>query len=78
VGDHRPYRDRKIQGSVVLELVVKRDGRPSDIRIIRSLDPGGLDEQAILAASRWRFEPGRHAATPVDALVTIVLDFWIR
>jgi protein TonB len=69
---------RKIQGSVVLELVVRRDGRPLDIRIIRSLDPGGLDEQAILAASRWRFEPGRLAATPVDVLVTIVLDFWIR
>jgi protein TonB len=69
---------RKVQGSVVLELVVRRDGRPSEIHVIRSLDPGGLDEQAVLAVSQWRFEPGRLAAAPVDVLVTVVLDFWIR
>jgi TonB family protein len=57
---------------------VKHDGRPADIRVIRSLDPRGLDEQAVLAASQWRFEPGRFAGTPVDVLVTIVLDFSIH
>jgi periplasmic protein TonB len=76
------YTDRalrqKIQGSIVLELVVKHDGHPSEIRVVRSLDPDGLDEQAVLAASQWRFEPGRLAGTPVDVLVTLVLDFSIR
>jgi periplasmic protein TonB len=69
---------KKIQGSIVLELVVRRDGTPADIRVIRSLDPRGLDEQAVLAARQWRFEPGRLNGTPVDVLVTIVLDFWIH
>jgi periplasmic protein TonB len=69
---------RRIQGSVVLELVVTRDGCPSEIRVIRSLDPGGLDEQAMIAASQWRFEPGRLSGAPVDVLVTLVLDFSIR
>ena len=32
----------KIQGFVQLEAVVQRDGTPRDIRVIRSLDPGGL------------------------------------
>jgi protein TonB len=68
----------KIQGTVVLELVVTREGRPAHIRVVRSLDPGGLDEQAVTAAAQWRFEPGRLAGTPVDVLVTIMLDFWIR
>jgi len=68
----------KIQGTVVLELVVTRDGRPSQIRVIGSLDPDGLDRQAIAAASQWRFEPGRLAGTPVDVLVTLMLDFQIR
>jgi len=67
-----------IQGTVLLELVVTREGRPSQIRVVRSLDPGGLDEQAVTAAAQWRFEPGRLAGTPVDVLVTIMLDFWIR
>jgi hypothetical protein len=42
------------------------------------LDPEGLDEQAVAAAAEWRFEPGRLANTPVDVLVTVMLDFWIR
>jgi TonB family protein len=69
---------QKIQGTVVLELVVRSNGRPSDIRIVRSLDPGGLDEQAIIAAEQWRFEPGRLSGKPVDVVVTVMLDFWIR
>ena len=69
---------RKIQGTVVLEFVVRRNGLPSDIRIVRSLDPGGLDEQAIIAANQWRFEPGRLSGDAVDVLVTLMLDFRIR
>jgi protein TonB len=67
----------KIHGTVVLEFVVQADGRPADIRVARSLDRG-LDEQAVLAARQWRFEPGRLAGRPVDVLVTLVLDFNIR
>jgi periplasmic protein TonB len=68
----------KIQGTVILELVVTRDGQPTQIRVVRSLDPLGLDAQATLAVSRWRFEPGRLAGTPVDVLVTVAMDFWIQ
>jgi periplasmic protein TonB len=69
---------RRIQGTVELELVVKQDGRPADIRVVRSLDPGGLDERAVEAAAQWRFEPGHLAGTPVDVVVTVMLDFWIQ
>ena len=69
---------RKIQGSVVLDLVVAQDGRPADLRVIQSIDPGGLDEQALLAVRQWRFDPGRLAGTPVDVMVTVVIDFSIR
>jgi protein TonB len=67
-----------IQGTVVLEVIVSGDGRASQIRVVRSLDRGGLDEEAISAVAQWRFEPGRLAGAPVDVLVTIMLDFWIR
>ena len=69
---------RKVQGRVVLELVVNRDGRAENVHVVAGLDPGGLDEQAIAAARQWRFEPGRLAGTPVDVAVTLVLDFWIQ
>jgi TonB family protein len=69
---------RRIQGTVALELIVRADGRPSNIRVVRSLDPLGLDVQAIIAASQWQFEPGRLNGLPVDVLVTLLIDFWIR
>jgi protein TonB len=69
----------RIQGSVVLELVVTREGRPSAIRVLRSLDRRGLDEEAIKAVQQWRFAPGRLAdTTPVDVLVSVIIDFSIR
>ena len=69
---------RKIQGSVILEVIVRSDGQPADIRVTRSLDPGGLDQEAIRAVQQWRFNPGRLSGTAVDVLVTVVLDFSIR
>ncbi len=65
----------KIQGSVLMELIVQRDGTPRDIRVIRSLDPKGLDREAVLAVEQWRFGPGRLNGVPVDVLVTVILDF---
>jgi TonB family protein len=67
-----------IQGTVVLEAVVTADGCPSQIRVVKSLDRGGLDEEAMAAVAQWRFEPGRLAGAPVDVLVTIMLDFSVR
>jgi hypothetical protein len=39
--------ERRIQGSVVLEIVVTREGTVGSVRVLRSLDPGGLDDEAI-------------------------------
>ena len=69
-------RDR-IQGTVWLEVVVTHEGRPSEIRVVRSLD-AGLDQEAVRALGQWRFEPGRLAGRPVDVLVSVAMDFWIR
>ncbi|HEU4889940.1 MAG TPA: energy transducer TonB, partial [Vicinamibacterales bacterium] len=68
----------RIQGTVVLEAVVAGDGCASQIRVVRSLDRGGLDDEAVSAVAQWRFEPGRLAGAPVDVLVTIMVDFAIR
>jgi len=67
----------RIQGTVVLELVVEANGHPADIRVIRSLDPG-LDEQAVIAAHEWRFEPGRLAGRPINVQVIVMMDFQMR
>ena len=67
-----------IEGSVLLELVVRSDGTTSNVRVVRSLDRGGLDEEAIRAARQWRFEPGRLNGIAVDVIVTLQVDFHLR
>lgn len=67
----------RVQGTVELEVVVTADGCASNIRVIRSLDPG-LDREALAATSQWRFEPGRLAGQPVNVLVQVFVDFRIR
>ena len=69
---------RSLQGMVVLEVIVTSDGWASQIRVVRSLDAGGLDEEAVKAVAQWRFEPGRLGATPVDVLTMIEVVFSIR
>jgi TonB family protein len=70
--------ENQIQGTVVLEAIVTSDGCASQIRVVRSLDRGGLDEEAVTAVAQWRFEPGRLGGAPVDVIVTILVDFLIR
>ena len=69
----------KVQGTVLLECVVRPDGSVGDVQVIRSLDPTfGLDQQAIVAAKAWKFAPGTRMGEPVPVLITIELTFTLR
>jgi protein TonB len=69
----------KVQGTVLLQCVVKPDGTVGDVQVVRSLDPTfGLDQQAVAAARRWRFFPGTRLGEPVSVLITIELTFTLR
>jgi TonB family protein len=69
----------KVQGTVLLECVVRPDGGVTDVQIVRSLDPTfGLDQQAVAAARKWRFAPGTRLGEPVAVQITIELTFTLR
>jgi periplasmic protein TonB len=67
-------RQAKYQGDVLLSVIVDRDGRTRDIHIARSLGLG-LDEKAMEAVRRWRFEPAMKNGQPVAVLVNIEVKF---
>ncbi|MEQ1868888.1 MAG: energy transducer TonB [Vicinamibacterales bacterium] len=69
----------KVQGSVLLQCTVTTDGKVTDVRVVRSLDPVfGLDQEAIRAARLWRFAPGTRMGEPVPVEITIELTFSLR
>ena len=67
-------RKAKYQGTVVLWVIVGTDGRTRDIRVQRSLGLG-LDENAVEAIRRWRFEPARKDGVPVAVQVSVEVNF---
>ena len=67
-------RKAKYQGTVVLGLVVGPDGRPRDMKVLRSLGLG-LDEKAIEAVKNWRFDPAMKDSKPVAVYISVEVDF---
>ncbi len=67
-------RIAKLNGTVVLWLVVGSDGKPKDIRVVRPLGLG-LDEKAVEAVSTWRFRPGQKDGQPVATMVNVEVTF---
>src|SRR6266568_3842512 len=67
-------RKAKFQGTCVVQLVVGPDGIPHDMRVVRTLGLG-LDEKAIEAVQKWRFEPGKKDGVPVATLVNVEVQF---
>ena len=65
---------RKIQGTVLLEIIILRDGTVGPVRVVQSLDPG-LDQKAIEAVRQFLFIPGKMKGEPVDVLAEIAVDF---
>ncbi|HTK29117.1 MAG TPA: TonB family protein [Vicinamibacterales bacterium] len=69
----------RIQGAATVECVVKTDGVPADCHIFRSLDSTfGLDQEAIKAAQKWRFLPGKLHGSPVNVQILIEMSFTLR
>ena len=67
-------RAAKLQGEVVLSLVIGVDGTASNIQVIHALGLG-LDEQAIDTVSQWRFKPGTKDGVPVPVQAAISVNF---
>jgi protein TonB len=67
-------RKAKYQGVVVLWLVVGPDGRPKNIKVERPLGMG-LDQKAVEAVQRWRFEPATKDGKPVAVQINVEVNF---
>ena len=67
-------RKKRIQGVVVLSVTVGADGLPHDIKVDKGIGYG-LDEKAIEAVSRWKFDPARKDGQPIDKEIKVEVQF---
>jgi TonB family protein len=66
----------RLDGQVMLQAIVRKDGSVTDPAVIRSSRPNlGFEEAAIEAVRQWRYQPALQDGTPVDVYITIEVDF---
>ncbi len=66
-------REAQIQGKVILHVLVGKDGRVKNVKVIRGVT--GLNDAAVDAIKRWVFKPALSNNKPVAVWVEVPLDF---
>jgi TonB family protein len=67
-------RKAQINGIVIIEAIIGRDGVVKDARVIKPL-PFGLDQAALDAVKQWKFKPGTLNGQPVDVVFNLTVNF---
>jgi protein TonB len=70
-------RAAKVQGTVLLSIVVDDHGNAANIEVTRSLDQG-LDQKAIEAVQAWQFAPGTKDGKPVRVVAAVEVNFKLK
>lgn len=66
-------RAARVQGLVILEVVIAQDGTVSDAQILRSQPM--LDQAALEAVRQWEFTPTLLNGVPVSVIMTVTVSF---
>lgn len=66
-----------VQGTVIVEAIIDKQGSVTDARVLRGL-PMGLNEEAVNAILQWRFTPAYQGSRPVSVYFTLTVNFTIQ
>lgn len=68
-------KKERIQGMVIVQTVIEKDGTVSDLKVLKGL-PHGLSEAAVEAIRQWTFEPARdEQGRPVTVYYNLTVNF---
>ena len=68
-------RQMKVQGSVILQALIGRDGSIQDLRVVSG--PAILAAAAREAVKQWRFKPYLQDGSPIETQARIIVNFTI-
>ena len=64
-----------IQGIVLLEAVILKDGSLGTMRVLNKLADPELVDAAVEAVKNWRYEPTLLNGQPIEVVTTITVNF---
>ena len=66
----------RVEGVVILEVVIGENGRVQDVRVLRSRPL--LDQAAVDAVRQWQFTPTLLNGEPVPIVMTVTVSFQLK
>jgi TonB family protein len=70
-------RKARITGVVIVEAIIDKQGNVTNVKILKGL-PMGLDQAAVDAVKRWRFEPATLNGKPVAVIYNLTINFQLQ
>lgn len=71
-------RKRGQEGSVVVEFTIGTDGACSEIRVAESSGYRLLDEAAVAAVGKWRFQPAKSGGRTISSIRRVRFTFRLQ
>lgn len=66
-------------GRVIVQFVVEKDGRITNAEVVRALDKGACDQEALrVVNSMPNWNPGKQSGKPVSVRYTVPINFILR
>jgi periplasmic protein TonB len=70
-------RKARIQGVVIVQAIIDKQGNVTDVKVLKGL-PMGLDQAAVDAIRKWKFEPATLNGKPVDVYYNLTVNFTLQ
>ena len=71
-------KEQEIQGRVIVQFTIEKDGSVSDVKVVKSVDPL-VDDQVVRAISAMpAWKPGMHEGKPVRASYSLPFRFRLQ
>ena len=70
-------RKARIQGVVIVQAIINKQGEVTDVKVLKGL-PMGLDQAAVEAIRKWKFEPATLNGKPVDVYYNLTVNFTLQ
>jgi protein TonB len=71
-------RRRNLEGTVMLEVLVNREGQAAQVRVLRGSGHALLDRSALDGVRRWRFTPALSGGRPQEMWVQVPVRFQLK
>ncbi|HEX9733349.1 MAG TPA: TonB family protein [Thermoanaerobaculia bacterium] len=70
-------RKARVQGVVIVQAIIDKEGNVTNVKVLKGLSMG-LDDEAVKAIKKWKFEPATLNGKPVDVYYNLTVNFRLQ